>query len=163
MSQPVSLLTTPKKNLKVTMILFVSIAISVLLCMLIAGFIGQTKGALVPALGKHKILFTWFMAVLSIICLLAAKRVFNKGIAAAKNSLNPLNDKLNQHRSALTKYLVICEMPALLSILLFLLTGHFVFQVYAAIFLGFMLAITPVPRKVAASLELDGQQQKELE
>jgi len=54
-------------------------------------------------------------------------------------------------------------MPALLGILLFLFTGDFVYQVYAAIFLGFMLAMTPIPRRVAASLELDGQQQKELE
>ena len=145
------------------MVLFASIVVSVLLLMLIAIFISQTKSVLVPELSKHKTLFTWSMAALSIICFLAAKRVFNKGIAAAKNSLNPLNDKLNQHRSALIKYLAICEIPALLSILLFLFTGDFVFQVYAAIFLGFMLAMTPVSRRVAASLELDWQQQKELE
>lgn len=163
MSQPVSLLTTPKKNLKVTMILFVSVTISVLLFMLIAIFIGQAKGALIPELSKHKIFLTWSMAPLSIICFRMSKRIFNKGIAIAKNSLNSTNDKLNQHRSALIKFLVICEMPALLSILLFMFTGDFVFQVYAAIFLGFMLAMTPVPRRVAASLELDGQQQKELE
>jgi hypothetical protein len=54
-------------------------------------------------------------------------------------------------------------MPVLLSIILFIFTGNFVFQVYAAIFLGFMLAIAPIPRKVIAELELDGQQQKELE
>ena len=157
MSQPVSLLTTPKKNLKVTMILFVSVTISVLI------FIGQSKGALIPELSKHKIFLTWSMAALSIICFRMSKRIFNKGIATAKNSLNSVNDKLNQHRSALIKFLVICEMPALLSILLFMFTGDFVFQVYAAIFLGFMLTMTPVPRRVAASLELDGQQQKELE
>jgi len=163
MTQPVSLVTTPKKSLRVTLILFIAIVVSVLIFVLIAVFIEQTKGPLMPELSKYKNIFTWLMAVLLITCFLVAKRVFSKGIAAAKNSLNPLNDKLNQHRSALIRYLVICEIPAILSVILFLLTGDFVFQVYAAIFLGFMLAMTPVPRRVAASLDLDGQQQKELE
>ncbi|HKO79243.1 MAG TPA: hypothetical protein VJU78_02570 [Chitinophagaceae bacterium] len=163
MSQVVSLSTTPKKTLKGTMILFCSVVVSILIFMLIAFLIGQTKGPLIPALSKYKILFTWFMVALLIVCLLIAKRIFNKGITAAKNSLNPLNDKLSQHRSALIKYLVICEVPALLSVLLFLFTGDFIFQVYVAIFLGFMLAMTPVQRRVASELELDGLQQKELE
>ncbi len=163
MSQPVSLSTTPKGSLRITLIFFIAVVMSVLIFMLIAVFIEQTKGPLMPQLSKYNNIFTWLMAVLLIICFLVAKRVFNKGIAAAKNSLNPLNDKLNQHRSALIKYLVICEIPAIVSILLFLFIGNFVFQVYAAIFLGFMLAMTPVSRRVAASLELDGQQQKELE
>ena len=163
MSQPVSLLTTPKKNLKATMTLFIAVVVGVFIFMLTAVFIGQTKGPLIPELSKYKDLFTWLMAALSIICFWVAKRLFNKGMAAAKNSLNSLNGKLNQHRSALTKYLVICEMPAILSILLFLFIGNFVFQVYAAIFLGLMLAVTPVPRRVAILLELDGQEQKELE
>lgn len=163
MSQPVSLSTTPKGSLRITLIFFIAVVLSVLIFMLISVFIEQTKGPLMPQLSKYNNIFTWSMAILLILSFLVAKRVFNKGIAAAKNSLNPLNDKLNQHRSALIKYLVICEIPAIVSILLFLFIGNFVFQVYAAIFLGFMLAMTPVPRRVTASLELDGQEQKELE
>jgi hypothetical protein len=89
--------------------------------------------------------------------------MFSKRIADAKKTLNPLNEKLNQHRTALIRFLVICEMPVLLSIILFIFTGNFVFQLYAAIFLGFMLAVAPIPRRVIAELELDEQQQKELE
>ena len=73
------------------------------------------------------------------------------------------DDKLNQHRSALIRYLVLCEVPAFVSILLFMFTGDFIFQVYAAIFLGFMLAVAPIRRRVIVELELDVQQQKELE
>ena len=163
MRQPVSLLTTPRKNLQATLILFASIVISIFLFMLIAVLIGQTKGPLVAALNKYHTILSWAMAALSFVCLFAARRVFSKRITAAKNSLNPLNGKLNQHRSALIKYLVICEVPVLLSIILFMLTGNFIFQVYAGVFLGFMLAMTPVRRRVVAELELDGQQQKELE
>jgi hypothetical protein len=163
MSQPVSSFTTPKKNLQGTLILFASIVISIFLFMIVAVIIGQNKGPLMPSVNKYHTVFTLGMAVLSFVCLLMAKRIYNKAISDAKNSLNPLTNKLNQHRSALIKYLVICEVPVILSILLFLLTGNFVFQVYAGVFLGFMLAVAPIRRRVIAELELDGQQQKELE
>jgi len=163
MSKPASLLPTPKGSLRITLVLFTAIVVSVLIFMLIALFIEQTKGPLMPQLNKYTTIFTGLMAVLLIVCFLVAKRVFNKGIAAAKNSLNPLHGKLNQHRLSLIRYLVICEIPAIVSIVLFMLTGDFIFQVFAAIFLGFMLALTPVSRRVVALLELDGQQQKELE
>jgi putative effector of murein hydrolase LrgA (UPF0299 family) len=163
MSQQVSSLTTAKKNLRSTMTLFISIVISIFLFMLIAAIINQVKGPFAPGLNKYNTAGTWGMAVFSFLCLVTARKSFTKPISAAKNSLNPLNDKLNQHRSALVRYLAICEVPALISIILFMLTGNFVFEVYAGIFLGFMLAMTPVRRRVVAELELDGQQQKELE
>ncbi|HKZ65243.1 MAG TPA: hypothetical protein VJ111_02750 [Chitinophagaceae bacterium] len=163
MSRFVSSLTVSKKNLQGTLILFSFIIIGVSLLMIAAVIINQIKGPLAPELKKYHITFIWTMAALSFICLFAAKRVFNKGITGAKKCLNPLNDKLNQYRSALIRYLVICELPVSLSIILFLFTGNFIFEVYAAIFLGFMLAVAPMQRRVIAELELDWQQQKELE
>jgi hypothetical protein len=163
MSQSVSSLTTPKKSLQGTLILFASIVIGIFLFMVVAFIISQAKGPLMPALNKYHSGFSLGMAALSLACLITAKRIFNKAITGAKNSLNPLNDKLNRHRSALVRYLVICEVPVILSVILFMLTGHFVFQVYAGVFLGFMLAMAPVRRRIIAELELDEQQQKELE
>lgn len=163
MSQPTSSLTTPKKNLQSTLILFIAVVTGIFLFMLIAVLIGQTRGPLAMALNKYNTLITWVMAALSFVCLFAARYLFNKGIAVAKNSLNSLTDKLNQHRSALIKYLLICEAPVLISIVLFMLTGNFIFQVYAGVFLGFMLAMAPIRRRVIAELELNEQQQKELE
>ncbi len=162
MKKPDSL-TMPKKNLQGTLILFSFIVTGVFLLMLIAVFINQAKGPLAPELKKYHTGFIWGMAALSFVCLFAAKRVFSKKAGDAKKSLNSLNDKLNQHRSALIRYLALCEVPAFVSIILFMFTGNFIFQVYAAIFLGFMLAVAPIRRRVVAELELDGQQQKELE
>jgi beta-lactamase regulating signal transducer with metallopeptidase domain len=163
MNQQVSSLTTPKKNLRSTLILFIFIVISIFLFMLIAAIINQVKGPFVSRMNKYNTAGIWGMAVLSFLCLINARKTFTKTISAAKNSLNPLNDKLNQHRSALVRYLVICEVPVSINIILYMLTGNFVFQVYAGIFLGFMLAMAPVRRRVIAELELDGKQQKELE
>jgi hypothetical protein len=163
MSQSRSATHTPKKNLKGTFVLFLSVVISIFVFMLVAILFGQSRGALMPGLNRHHVLSTIVMVAVSFICLLMAKRLFNMGIAAAKNSLNNLDAKLNLHRTALIKYVVLCEIPVLLSIVLFLLTGNFVFQVYAGVFVGFMLTMTPTRKKVAELLELNRLEQQELE
>ena len=161
MSKP-AIATTPKKNLKGTFILFLSIVIGIFLFMLVAIIIGQSKGPLMPALTKNYRLMVIITAAVSIVCLYFAKALFAKDMEAAKNSINPLNEKLNQHRQSLIKYLLILEMPVMLSIILYLLCANFVFQVYAGIFLGFMLTMTPTKKKVAEQLGLNGVEVQEL-
>jgi hypothetical protein len=163
MSRSASTVNTPRKNLKGTFILFVAIVVGIFLFMLAAVLVGQGRGALMPDLNKHHTVLAAVMAVVAFGCLALAKRLFNKEMLAAKDSLKPLNDKLNMHRQALIKYLVICEVPVMLSIILFLLTANFVFEVYAGVFLGFMLTMMPMRKKVAEQLELSGQEQRELE
>lgn len=163
MNQTVSAENSPRKNLKGTLVLFLSVVAGIFLFMLGAILVGQIKGPLVPALNKYHTLIMVAMAAISFVCLLIAKRVFTKEIDLAKNSLKSLNEKLNLHRTALIKYIIICEAPVMLSIVLFLLTGNFVFQVYAGVFIGFMLTMLPARKKVAEQLQLDGLQQQELE
>ena len=150
-------------NLRATMITFSAIVAGVFVLMLVAIFIGQSNQPLIPGLNKYESLITWGITIFSLTCLGIARVVLMKGIAAAKNSLKPLQDKLRQYRFSLIRYLVICEVPALLSIFLFMLTGNFVFQVVAAVFLGFMLAVAPIRRRVILALELNELEQSELE
>lgn len=162
MSKP-ALATTPKKNWKGTFILFLSIVIGIFLFMLVAIMIGQSKGPLMPALNKNYRLMVIITAVVSIVSLYFARALFTKDMEAAKNSLKPVNEKLNDHRQSLIKYLLICEMPVMLSIILFLLTANFVFQVYAGVFLGFMLTMTPTKKKVTEQLGLNSMEAQELQ
>jgi uncharacterized integral membrane protein len=152
-----------KENLRSTLMIFFGIVGGVFVFMLVAIFIGQNREPLVPGLNKYQTRITWGIGILSIVCLVVGRRVLQKGTTAAKNSLNPLVDKLSRYRTSLISYLLICEMPALLGVVLFLLTGNFVFQVFSAVFLGFMLAVAPSRRRVAAALELNGSEQGELE
>ena len=152
-----------KEDLRATLVMFFGIVTGVFVFMLVAIFIGQSKDPLVPGLNKYQTMITWGIGVFSLGCLIVGRQVLSKGTAAAKNSLNPLRDKLSQYRSSLIRYLVICEVPALLSVILFMLTGNFVFQVFSAVFLGFMLAVAPIRRRVVAALELNGSEQSELE
>jgi len=150
-------------NLRATMITFSAIVAGVFVFMLVAVFIAQTNQPLIPGLDKYESVINWGTAIFSLTCLGMARMVLMKGTAAAKNSLKPLQDKLRQYRLSLIRYLLICELPALISIILFMLTGNFVFQVVAAVFLGFMLAVSPIRRRVIAALELNDLEQSELE
>ena len=163
MSQRTSTITTPKKNLKGTMVLFSAIVIGIFIFMLAAVLIGQSRGALMPSLNKNHTAISIVMAVVALGALYLARLVYAKEVLAAKNSLNPLNEKLNKHRQALIKYLLICEMPVMLSIILYLLTANFIFEVYAGVFLGFMLTMAPTKKKVVELLALNSQEQQELE
>jgi hypothetical protein len=131
--------------------------------MMVAILVGQTRGPLIPDLNKYHTTIAIGMAVISFLCLLFAKQQLTRGVQAAKNSLNPLNEKLNMHRNALIKYLFICEMPVFLSIIIFMFTGNFIFQIYAAVFIGFMLTVMPTRKKITEDLELGTQERQELE
>jgi hypothetical protein len=162
-SSPATPSASAKQYLKVTLILFSGIVTGVLVFMLVAVFTNQSNGPLVAGLNKYEMIIIWGVGLFCLLCLVIARRMLWKGTIAAKNSLNPLQDKLTQYRSSLIRYLVICEVPALLSIVLFMLTGNFIFQVFAAVLLGFMLAAAPVRRRVVAALESDGSGQGELD
>jgi hypothetical protein len=153
----------PKEILRQLLIFFMAIVVSVVLFMMIAVYMNQADGAMAPQWAGHYKIASWLVAAVSLLCFGIARQQFKKRSAAAKNSLNDLHDKLMKYRTALILYLAICEAPAILSIVLFLLSGDFVFLALAAIMLGFMLSAAPVRRTVVAALDLDGEQQKELD
>ena len=153
---------TPKQNLKASFILFLSIVIGIFIFMIVAILVGQTRGPLVPKLNQYHTAIAIGMAIVSFGCLFLARQQYAKGIEAAKKSLNPLNEKLNMHRNALIRYLFICEVPVFLSIITYMFTGNFIFQIYVAIFIGFMLTVMPTRTKVTEDLRLGSQERQEL-
>jgi uncharacterized membrane protein len=162
-SSPATPSASAKENLRATLIIFFGLVTGVFVFMLVAIFLNQSNGPFVPAINKYETGIIWGAATFSLACLVVARRMLWKGITGAKNSLNTLQDKLTRYRSSLIIYLAICEMPALLSIILFMLTGNFIFQVFAAVFLGCMLAVAPIRRRVIGALELDDLEKSELE
>jgi len=154
---------TPKKNLRMTLILFLSIVAGIFFFMLVSVLFIQARGPLSPDLNKKRVILIAAITGISFACLLGARAVFTKGMAEAKNSLNGLIDKLNLHRNTLIKYVIVCEMPVMLGIILFVLTGDFIFQVFAAVFIGFMLTVIPLRKKTIEQLELSTQEQSLLD
>jgi FtsH-binding integral membrane protein len=156
-------LLKPKEMFKALQTLFSAMVIGFFIFIVVSVFVVQVKALSQSALAGYQKVIVWIMAAISLICLIVARMAFNKGITEAKNSLNPLPDKLSGFRNSLIRYLAICEAPALANIIAFMLTGNFVFLVFASVLLGFMLSAAPIRRRVVAMLELDWEQQKELD
>jgi len=105
-------------------------------------------GPMNPGLNQHR---TWLIvgvAAFSFICTVLAKRSIIRAIEAAKISSNSLSDKLEKYRSALIIYIALSELPIIFCLVISFLTGDFVFQVFAAVLLGYLLAEMPKKEKV---------------
>lgn len=139
--------------LKSIRMLFIAMAGMLSLLLLLTIVFTQILGPMRPELNQHR---TWLIvgvAVFSFICTLLAKRSIIRAIEAAKNSSNLLSEKLTKYRSALIIYLALSELPVICCLIISFLTGDFVFQVFAAVLLGYLLAEMPKREKVLRQLE----------
>ncbi len=163
MSRSSTSATTAKGQLRLTMLLFIAIAFGAVFFMLFSLVLVQLQGISSKIVSVNPLTLKIGLAIVALACQLIGRSLFVKKIAAAKNSLKPLTDKLIKYREALISQVAFAEIPVILSAILFLLTIDFSFLIFGAVLLGFLLAAIPVKKKVVTQLELDSQQQQELE
>jgi|SRR6218665_84189 len=147
-----NMLNKEEQLLRNIRILFMTMVGMLALMLMLAIVFTQIRGAMKPELDQYR---TWLIvgvAVFSFICTVFAKKTITRTIEAAKNSSNPLSDKLTKYRSALIAYIAISELPILFCLIISFLTGDFVFQVFAAVLLGYLLAEMPRKEKVLRQL-----------
>ncbi len=142
-----------QQELKAMQIVFISIAAMAFLFLLGAIVLSQLRGPLTPGLKEYHKWLLGGAAIFSLACSLWGKQQFARAVETAKTSLNPLSGKLTMYRTSLIIYLAITELPIIFCIILSVLTGNFVFQVYAAVLLGFMLPAMPRKEKVLGQLQ----------
>ena len=154
--------SSPAQLVKAALILYIGISLGALFFILISLVLNQSQGALYPELARQA---TWLkagLAVICLVCLTVARKRYSQKLAIAKEPLKSLQDKLSGYIRALIIYLVFCEIPVIVSVIVFMLTGDFSFLAFGAVVLGFMLAILPVKKKIIQKLELSSSEQQEL-
>lgn len=145
--------TEEQQALRAIQLVFISTAAMVFLFLLGAIVFNQLSGPLKPELKEYHNWLLGGAAIFSFACSVRGKQQFARAVETAKTSLNPLSGKLTIYRSSLIIYLAITELPIIFCIILSVLTGNFVFQVYAAVLLGFMLSAMPWKEKVLNQLQ----------
>lgn len=153
MNSTESLSPEEKQELKAMRIFFTAVVALVSVFLLGSIVFNQVSGPVAPELASWKNWLLGGTALFSILCAIQGKLRFSRAIESAKTSLNPLAGKLRLYKNALIAYLAITELPVLLSIILSITTGNFVFQVYAAVLFGFMLSAIPKAGKVISQLQ----------
>jgi hypothetical protein len=154
---------TPKEILRGIRVFFVAIISGALVFAIVIVLVKRIPAATIQETREYTNTFLYIAAAIGAICLGVGLAGYNKAIAAAKDSLIPLKNKLNQYRAALTRYVALCEGAALFAIIAFFLTGSYYLLGIAAIMLLAMLTKAPTRQRVIDDLALDWNQQKELD
>ncbi len=154
---------TPKENFRAIRIFYIALVIGVVLFLLMALFIHNLNGPLYKEMIEYYKVLISIAVALALLCLFFASQGFKKGILGAKNVAGPLNNKLNYYRNLLIRYMALCELPAIFSVIIFLVTGEFWMLTITFVMLAAMLSVAPTPKRVITDLNLDWKEQKEIE
>ena len=153
-----------KSNFKAIRILCLALIVGASVFAVIIVVLNLASGPVMPDEGQaYKTVFLSVVAVVTLLCVWRAFRIYNKGITAIKNSPASLNDKLNQYRSVIVIYMALCEGPALFSIIIFFLIGDYIVLGVTGAMILAMLFRMPQRRKMTIELELNFQEQQQLE
>lgn len=158
-SQPTH--TDAKANLRGIRVFFGAMIVGVVMFTIIVVSL-YAIGGLTPGVYDMESIIRAAVFLLSAVCLLIARMGLRKAGEAAKNLTGSLNDKLNNYRSSLIKYMALCEGPAIFSIITFFLTGDHLLLAASGVMVAAMLLETPTKNKVVATLGLDWNEQAQL-
>lgn len=111
---------------------------------------------------KFSQIFLGVVVILAVICLYLAHSNYNKRTRPEMQTLMSLNEKLNNYRVTLIKYMAFLEGPAILSIIGFLLTGYLRFIAITLIILLNMVLKRPSKMRMIHDLQLNSYEQSEL-
>jgi len=96
------------------------------------------------------------------ICVVIGMKLYNKKLRDTVSQAISLREKLNQYRSALILFMACCEMPALLAIIGFFLTGNYLLLIVPGLMLILMASRLPTAQKLTVLLGLDMNEQQQL-
>jgi hypothetical protein len=161
MTNPQPTYTNAKENLRGIRIFFGAMVTGVVMFTLVVVGLYMV-GGLEPGVTEMHGIVRFIVAMVTGTCLLIARTGYKKSVNAAKNLTGSLNDKLNNYRSFLIKYMALCDFPALASIICFFLTGDYLLLVATGIMIGAMFLAAPTKSRVIETLELDWNEQAQL-
>lgn len=112
---------------------------------------------------KYNNVFSLVTVLIVLSCTVSAYFLYTKKTSGIKHLTISLQEKLNLYRAALVLFLSLCEGAALLTVIIFFLTGNYSILIITTVLVGAMLSKIPVKNKLTGLLNLDWKEQQELE
>lgn len=161
MNQSSSVPGNPREQVRAIQVFFFSIITGAVFFTIIAAVVraGEEPGRL----AAYADTFLYITGAVAAICLLVAIAGYKKSMAAAKDSLIPLQEKLKRCRLAFIRYIAFCEGAALLSIMIFFLDNDYRVFIVTGIAIIAMFLKLPTRRRIIDDLSLDWKDQQEFE
>jgi hypothetical protein len=154
---------TAKEKLNALRILAGALSAGVLLFAMISIGVNQFKGPfLLEQIEKIRSFLLPLMAGLALLALLIARYLYQQRIREIRDGSIDLDGKIEKYRAAVITYLAICEGTALLSVVLFLLSGFYPLLILTGAMLLLMLGKLYAMKGLANELNLDWNEQEAL-
>ncbi len=158
MNQPESTGAT----LRALRILYFALMAGVLLFMAIVFIMPVLDPGGVKYLQPYSQIALYVAAGLAIISYMTARYLFSKKMDAIRNTSVNVQEKLNLYRAAFISYMAFCEFPALLAIILYIISGNYGLLVVAGLMLLAMAIRFPSRQRLITDMSLDWKEQEEL-
>jgi hypothetical protein len=154
---------TAKEKLNALRILAGALSAGVFIFALISIGVNQFKGPfLLEQIEKIRSFLLPLMAGLALLALLIARYLYQQRIREIRDGSIDLDGKIEKYRAAVITYLAICEGTALLSVVLFLLSGFYPLLILTGAMLLLMLGKLYAMKGLANELNLDWNEQEAL-
>lgn len=153
----------PKDNLRMMKTLVAALIIGIILFSGIVYIINELNGRILEETDTSiDSILLLAVVVMSLGSLFFAFVSYNKQVKQLKELTLSLNERLNQYRAILVKFMAFCEGPALFSIIVVLLTGDFRIFAVTVILAATMFLKMPTKQRMIDVLQLNWTDQQEL-
>lgn len=96
------------------------------------------------------------------ICFFLANRLYQKGVAEAKSYGMPAKEKIAKYLAAFMKYMLSCEVGAMISFIAFFVTGNEYCIIPGVVMVACMFLKRPSRARIFNELEMDTKEQMEV-
>lgn len=112
------------ENLRIISIMTLSMIIGILLFLIVSVLVNYFNGPFIKDSGLGDTVFYILLAI-SILIVGGARLAYDKKILSLKSSPGSLTEKMNNFRAINITHMALCEMPAILSLISFMLFGGY--------------------------------------
>lgn len=128
-----------------------ALILGIILFSVVAIIIHFVQGAFI---NDESLVTTVFLVILAIaiVAILGARVIYNKRVDALKESNQTSKEKLDIFRAVTITHMALCEMPALLGIISFLILGSFLFLIPVLMGLVEMILKFPSQPKIESTI-----------
>jgi hypothetical protein len=155
--------TTPKDDIRGMRILCLALMVGIIMFSLFTILIiGPGKIAIIKGIRGYFPIILAAAVTIAAISVAVGIRMYNKKLRETVSQTISLADKLNQYRSALILFMACCEMPALLAITVFFMSGNYLLFIVPGLMVLLMASRIPTAQKLITLLQLDWNDQQQL-
>jgi hypothetical protein len=147
-----------ENELKAFRMMFVTIAGSIIVFAFVAFGLSSVKDLFIPALAGNKIVIA--MAIVAGLSLFFAFRLYRNGILKLTSSGTPLQERIIAYRRVIVRFLALCEFPAMMAAVLFMLSRSFNLGLVIIICVAAILSKWPTKQKMENDLQLDWKEKQ---